>query len=171
MLRLQMIYAVISVKDQGFLEQRITSGATGLELVTWQRLVVGGVVTKSEYNRMVAHIRLRSVLMEARIPVGIQPDLQPGIAQFAAENHAQEITMDGAHVVTQIRNRLVHPDGRQERIYQQNRLLTEVWLLTQHYLVLLILHSLGYQGLYCDLRRLEGWPECTNVPWANRPRI
>jgi hypothetical protein len=32
-----------------------------------------------------------------------------------------------------------------------------VWLLTRHYLVLLILHSLGYQASR-DLRRPEGGP-------------
>jgi hypothetical protein len=163
----QMMFAILSVSDQGYVEQRITGGAAGLEHIMWQRLVVGGVVTKAEYNRTAAHILLRSVLLEAKIPVGIEPSLQPSIAQFVAENQNQGIALDGAHVVTQIRNRLVHPDGRQERVYEQSGLLTEVWLLTRHYLVLLILHSLGYHGLYRDLRRIGGWAsERANVPWT-----
>ena len=69
-------------------------------------------------------------------------------------------------MVTQIRNRLVHPRGAQERVYQLQGLVAEVWLLTRHYLVLLILHSLGYQGSYRDLRKTRGWAgEVSNVPW------
>lgn len=59
--------------------------------------------------------------------------------------------------VTQIRNQLVHPKAEQERVYRRDGLVAEVWLLTRHYLVLLILHSLGYQGSYRDLRKLRGF--------------
>jgi hypothetical protein len=68
--------------------------------------------------------------------------------------------------VTQIRNRLVHPRGLQEGVYRLEGLVPEVWLLTRHYLVLLILHSLGYQASYRDLRKTGGWAgEVGNVPW------
>jgi hypothetical protein len=60
----------------------------------------------------------------------------------------------------------VHPKGTQEQIYRLDGLLTEVWALTRHYLTLLILHSLGYAGLYRDLRKIQGsaWDVGT-VPW------
>lgn len=46
-------------------------------------------------------------------------------------------------------------------------LVAEVWLLARHYLVLLILHSIGYRGPYRDLRRTTGWAgDLTKVPWA-----
>ncbi len=45
--------------------------------------------------------------------------------------------------------------------------MAEVWLLTSHYLALLILKSLGYQGDYRDLRRRHGWAsETAKVPWV-----
>jgi hypothetical protein len=60
----------------------------------------------------------------------------------------------------------VHPKGMQERVYRLQGLVAEVWLLTRHYLVLLILHSLGYQGAYRDLRKPQGWAgEVEDVPW------
>jgi hypothetical protein len=69
--------------------------------------------------------------------------------------------------VTQIRNRLVHPRSAQERVYRLGGLVAEVWLLTRHCLVLLILHSLGYQASYRDLRKTRGWAgEVGNVPWS-----
>jgi hypothetical protein len=51
-------------------------------------------------------------------------------------------------------------------VYRLGGLVAEVWLLTRHYLVLLILHSLGYQASYRDLRKTGGWAgEVGNVPW------
>jgi len=45
--------------------------------------------------------------------------------------------------------------------------VAEVWLLARHYLVLLILHSLGYQGSYRDRRKLRGMAgDVDKVPWA-----
>jgi hypothetical protein len=76
------------------------------------------------------------------------------------------VTLDAADVVTQIRNRLVHPKGAQEDVYRLERLVTEAWLLTRHYLVLLILHSLGYRSSYRDLRKTTGWAgDVGQVPW------
>jgi hypothetical protein len=51
-------------------------------------------------------------------------------------------------------------------VYRLQGLVAEVWLLTRHYLVLLILHSLGYQGSDHDLRKTRGWAgEVSNVRW------
>ena len=70
-------------------------------------------------------------------------------------------------MVTQIRNRLVHPRGAQERVYRLDDLVAEVWRLARHYLALLILHSLGYQGSYRDLRKTGGWAgDVGDVPWS-----
>jgi hypothetical protein len=167
-LRFQMMFAILSVSDQGFVEQRVVSGAAGLEHIMWQTLVVGGLLTENQYKSAAAHNLLRTVLAAAHIPAEIDTNLQPVITQFATDElPRQGIALDGAHVVTQIRNRLVHPTDAQERVYQRTGLLMEVWLLTQHYLVLLILHSLGYRGLYRDLRRTSGWAgDRTDVPWA-----
>jgi hypothetical protein len=69
--------------------------------------------------------------------------------------------------VTWTRNRLVHPKGAQENVYRLDGLVTEVWYLARHYLSLLILHSLGYQGSCRDLRKSDGWVgDIAKVPWA-----
>ena len=102
------------------------------------------------------------------IPTDIDEELLPVTARFAAEEkQRQGRVLDGPDVVTQIRNRLVHPRGGQERVYRLEGLVAEVWLLTRHYLVLLILHSLGYQASYRDLRKTRGWAgEVGSVPWT-----
>jgi len=169
-LRFQMMFAITSVSDQGFVEQRVMTGAAGLEHVMWQTLVTSGILTEQQYRSMAAHQLLRKVLLGAKIPVDIDPGLLPVITLFAAdERQRQGTVLDGAHVVTQIRNWLVHPTGDQERVYRRDGLVAEAWLLTRHYLVLLILQSLGYRGLYRDLRKTSGWAaDLENVPWAGQ---
>jgi len=166
----QMMFAIISASDKGFVEQRVMTGAAGLEHIMWQTLVSSSTLTEDQYRSMAAHQLLRKVLAAAKIPVDIDPGLLPVITQFAAdERQRQGATLDGAHMVTQIRNRLVYPTGDQERVYRRDGLVAEAWLLTRHYLVLLILHSLGYRGLYRDLRKTSGWAaDRKNVPWAGQ---
>jgi len=161
-----MMLAIEATNDRGFLEQRIMTAAAGLEHIMWQTLVRGGLMTEEHYlghekyqgKRLKAHDKLRIVLEAAQIPVDIDASLLPAIARFAvAERTRQGRRLDGADIVTQIRNQLVHPKDALETIYEFQGLLTEVWLLARHYLVLLILQNLGYRGTYRDLRKLEGW--------------
>ena len=175
-LRLQMMLAIMATNDRGFVEPRVMSASAGLEHVMWQALVLSGRMTKEQYlgrvpfdgRKLKAHDRLRMLLTEAHIPTDIDAGLLPVVADFvAAERVRQGRTLDGADVVTQVRNRLVHPQGAQETVYKLNGLVAEVWLLVRHYLVLLILHSLGYRGPYRDLRKTSGWVgDVVNVPWA-----
>ena len=108
------------------------------------------------------------MLTGAQISTEIDAELLPVTASFAAEERQRQgKVLDGPDVVTQIRNRLVHPRGAQERVYRLEGLVAEVWRLTRHYLVLLILHSLGYRSSYRDLRKTRGWAgEVGNVPWT-----
>lgn len=165
--RLQLMLAIAAMTDQGFVEERIMIGGSALEHIMWQTLVLGGQVTENQYGPP-AHLLLRRVLTAAGVPTDIDAQISPTIAQFVTEEtHRQGQPLDGPDVVTQIRNRLVHPKGGQDQIYRLNGLVTEVWALTRHYVVLLILHSLGYCGSYRDLRKLQGsaW-DVGRVPWA-----
>jgi hypothetical protein len=168
-LRFQLLLAILTIPDRGVVEQRVMTGASGLEHLMFQRLVVNGTLTRKQYHDQSAHESLRTVLTAAQIPVGIDAALQPVLAKFAAdEAKRQGKALDGPDAVTQIRNRLVHPSGAQEQLYERSGLLLEAWLLTRHYLVLLILHSIGYSGPYRDLRKITGWAsDGGRVPWAS----
>jgi hypothetical protein len=165
-LRLQFMFAIVAAADRGFVEQRIMAGGTGLEHIMWQLLVLDGPLEPDDY-RPPAHPHLRRVLTDAGIPTDIDSEISPTIARFITEETVRQgRILDGPDAVTQVRNRLVHPKGSQERIYSQDDLLTEVWTLTRHYLTLLILHSLGYNGSYRDLRQLQGFAlDFGFVPW------
>jgi len=174
-LRLQMVLAIMAMSSQGFVEQRIMNGAAGLEHIMWQILVLDGRMTKEQFDSrteyqgqtLAGHDRLRMVLTEAQIPIDIDPSLLPVTAKYAAQvKQSQRLDLDGADMVTWIRNRLMHPEGTQEQVYRLTGLVAEVSLLTRHYLALLILNTLGYQGSYRDLRRRQGWAsDVAKVPW------
>jgi hypothetical protein len=167
-LRLQLMFGIAAMNDRGFVEQRVMMGAAGLEHLMWQTLVLEGGMSERQYHDQDAHEKLRRLLTDAQIPTDIDAALLPVTASFAAEEQQRQgKVLDGPDVVTQIRNRLVHPRGAQERVYRLEGLVAEVWLLTRHYLVLLILHSLGYQGSYRDLRKTRGWAgDVGDVPWS-----
>ena len=176
-LRLQMMLGISAMNDRGFVEQRVVMGAAGLEHIMWQIMVLGGRMSEDQYlgrgpyrgRGPQAHELLRTVLTDAQIPVDIDAQLLPVIAKFVADERTQYgAVLDGPDVVTQIRNRLMHPKAAQERVYRLDGLVAEVWLLARHYLVLLILHSLGYQGSYRDLRNLRRLAGDVNkVPWVS----
>lgn len=174
---LQLQLAISAMSDQGFVEQRITTGTAGLEHIMWQELVLSERMTKKQYkgketyqgkNMAQAHERLRLLLGEAKIPLDVKARTLPAAAAFISDaTQHQNNVRDGADLVPYIRNRLVHPEGGQEKVYDTPRLVVNVWLLTRHYLVLLILNSLGYCGQYRDLVDVSGYASATEtVYWA-----
>jgi hypothetical protein len=164
---MQMVLAITAVGAPGFIEHRIMVGFSGIEHLLWQHLVLSGQLTDDAYRRAEAAIKLRDVLSATSIPSGIDSSLQPVIASLVAAKKAEGLILDGAGAVAWTRNRLIHPKAGRLEAYQYPGLLLEVWLLLRHYLVLLILQSIGYQSSYRDLRVLEAMSSTTRpVPWA-----
>jgi hypothetical protein len=167
-LRFQMLSAIAAMGDHGYADQRVMIGAAGLENLTWQTLVINGPLDKHQHNKKSAHELLRTVLVKASIPADIDANLLPVAAKYAADERIRQgHELDAAEVAMQVRNRLVHPNEITQHIYAREGLVREAWLLIRHYLVLLILNSLGYQGQYRDLRRISGLAsDRTIVPWG-----
>ncbi|MFB9372308.1 hypothetical protein [Kitasatospora albolonga] len=169
-LRLQMMFAITATVDRGFVEQRITSAAAGLEHIMWQNLVLSGKLTKQEYESRAwpAARLLRKALAEAKIPVDIPDDLLPTVDRYVKKRRSlYGENLDCPDVVTRMRNRIVHPKEDQAELYELEGLVTEVWLAARHYLTLLILNSVGYRGIYRDLRKISGWVgDVGTVPWS-----
>ena len=169
---MQMVLAITATYTPGLVEPRIMLGFSGLEDLMWQNLVLAGLMTEAEYakkNPPTAK-KLRRVLNAAKIPVAIDGGINPAIANLATDQLKYGQKIDGPEAVTWTRNRLIHPTpGKPNRnVYQYPGLLAEIWLLIRYYLILLILHSLGYQGACRDLRKLAGWAGSTvTVPWAS----
>ena len=49
-LRFQMMSAIAAVSGQGYADQRVMTGAAGLENFTWQALVIGGPLDKQQHK-------------------------------------------------------------------------------------------------------------------------
>jgi hypothetical protein len=80
---------------------------------------------------------------------------------------ALENLPDGPAAVASVRNRLIHPKTPHDQIYHLDGLVVDAWLLTRHYLTLLILHSIDYRGSYVRLLPPFGWAgNAVPVPWA-----
>ena len=164
---MQMVLAISATSAPGLIEQRIMIGFSGIEHMMWQNLVLTKLRTESNYRNEKAANLLRDVLGAASIPAGLDSNLQPVMAGLTATKTTGGPHLDGAEVLTWTRNQLVHPKPGKQRAYKYPGLLLEAWLLLRHYLVLLILHSLGYQGSCRDLRVRQGMASTTApVPWA-----
>jgi hypothetical protein len=129
-------------------------GVAGHEHLMWQTLVLGGQMTENQYKgkseyrgRRLTHTTYCGSADRRPDPHRHRPESPTATASFVgAQKRGQGKALDAADVVTQIRNRLVHPKDAQDEVYGVEGLITETWLLTRHHLVLLILYSLGYQG-------------------------
>jgi hypothetical protein len=168
-IRMQMLYAIAAAGERALVEQRIMTAAAGLEHVSWERLVLGNAMTASGYRSHSAAQRLRKILHAARIPTSVPSELLPAAAEFiASEEVRRNCRIDGPDLVTQVRNRLVHPKGSQDDIFERDGLLVDVWLLVRYYLEYLILHSVGFDGLARDTRIIQGWAgNLQRVPWSS----
>lgn len=160
--RFQMILAVQAV-ETGFVEQRILAIFSALENLEWSGLVLGNLVSSRDYKDSRGEDRLRQILELAHIQTNIDTVNLPSLADFAAK----EKLSDGPAAVVNLRNRLVHPKRINDQIYQFDGLMCDAWLLSRHYLNLLILHSIGYRGSYVRLLPPFGWAgDAEPVPWV-----
>ncbi|MGH3516275.1 MAG: hypothetical protein ACRDQ7_02415 [Haloechinothrix sp.] len=159
----------VLVNRTGFVEQRIMTAFSAIEHLAWVRFVLEGGTSKRQYEEELrgAGNRLKRLLQDAHIPIDIDPQVHPALAQFAADKASGGAPLDGPTAVAYVRNRLVHPDARRDDIYRRRPMLSESWLLTRHYLVLLLLHWIGYTGLYQKVLGPGGWAgEVEPVPWV-----
>ena len=136
----------------------------------WRRLVVLGPPTRKEFQEKSFHaaMKLTRVLDDAMIPEGIDVAELPSLAA-AAERRDTQIPRTGPYITAHVRNMIVHQTGYENELYgMDDDLLVESWMLSQHYLVLLLLHHLGYQGSYQRQLQPGGWAgDVESVPWAS----
>ncbi|MEV4384687.1 hypothetical protein AB0J68_02995 [Micromonospora sp. NPDC049580] len=165
LLRFQMVSAV-QTNSVGFVEQRITTAFSALENIEWVELVLSGRVNEAVYGkRWHGEARLREVLRLASMPTNFSEFDLPALEQFAKE---EELT-DAPAALVRFRNRLVHPKSPRDEIYHIAGVSKDAWFLARHYLTMLILHRIGYNGNYSKQMPPFGWFGSTEqVPWGNR---
>ena len=165
--RFLLASAVLSAAG-GFCEQRIMTAVAALEHLTWTTLVTRGSMSKSAYKKLEpTSERLTLLLDAASIDVSLDSSACPNLAAFAHEQPAGE--RSGPRVLHKVRNMIVHPTSDGHALYERfDGLVTEAWLLAHHYLVLLVLHDLGYRGSVQRILRPGGWEgDVEAVPWVS----
>lgn len=158
--------AVLSAAG-GFCEQRIMTAVATLEHLTWTTLVMRGSMSTSAYKKLTpTSERLALLLDAAAIDVSLDSSACPDLAAFAHEQPAGE--RSGPRILHKVRNMIVHPTSDGHTLYERfDGLVTEAWLLAHHYLVLLVLHDLGYRGSAQRILRPGGWEgDVEAVPWV-----
>jgi hypothetical protein len=163
--RFQMLFGV-DAAGGGFVEHRLISAFSAIENLEWVSLVLSGCVTNRDYrnpNLWPGPRRLRTVLNAAGVPLGIDGASLPALAEFALT----EGLVDGPAAVVKVRNRLVHPKRLRDDVYRIDGLTVDAWLLARHYMTLLVLHSIEYNGSHQRMLPPFGWAgEVLPVPWA-----
>jgi len=163
--RFLMSNAILSAAG-GFVEQRITTAFAAIEHLAWVRLKLGRGMSRTQYDKPRAHGRLAKLLAEANIDQAIDEGHLAALHSYSLS--ASDGPLDGPQAVVRIRNAIVHPTCPQDELYCQAGLVQEAWFLTQHCLVLLILHHVGYTGSCQSMLRPGGWTgDVEPVPWGS----
>ena len=142
----------------------IVPAGTALETLGWAILVVKERWLTDDrqpdsgrggYDRLTSADRMRLLLRWAGLTTEI-PQTLLKLRKKAASNN-----WDGPQLVTWVRNRVVHPDRRDQLV---DGIAAESWLLAMWYTELVILKLLGYHGFFRD--RLDKG-KIKRVPWAS----
>jgi hypothetical protein len=161
------------------LEAKIMLVHAALEYLSWVTYVLGKKRSKSQHRKERNGIaegtwHLQELLEAASIPMKIPPDL------VAMRKRAQQIRRverkkdptqprkpqpDGPHVLSWLRNRLVHPKNAGEP-YRIEDLASDAWRLVTEYGELLLLHRIGYRGKYLPRTSTSKSVNSVPVPWA-----
>ena len=152
--------------NTGDVEKSVLVTQVAFELLAWTRLVQEtGVISQKEWNvkSMPFSAKLRRLLGSCSIPLSIPPTLDTLQAYCVLHKLS-----DGAEVITNIRNALVHPSPtKRKRLRDNPGALIQAWVLGLWYLDLVLLHICGYKGRYSNRTITSGWRgvEVMRVPW------
>ncbi len=148
-----IIYSYLDAER--FEESRsIVPACTALETLSWAILVIMAKWLNQEgYDKLTAGDQLRLLLRWAGISTEVPASLHK-LAQKAGDKY------DGPQVVTWVRNRIVHPDRRDQLT---DGIAEEARTLAMWYVELALLKLLGYDGYFRD--RLDG-RRIKRMPWA-----
>jgi len=128
-----------------------------LERLSWQRFVIdrGMFSAKRFGDGFRAHERLRLLVADCRVPLGIPT----GLTELTSE--ATRRGWDGPAAVAAARNPLVHPRGLRPLPWY------DLWRLARWYVELVLLNMLGFVGEYSNRTLAPRWVGAVErVPWA-----
>ncbi|TMR04353.1 hypothetical protein ETD83_08315 [Actinomadura soli] len=150
------------------IDARIPVACSGLELLAWAVLQTEQWLTTGAFSKLWAAANLRLLLQWSGIPI----DAPSAFTELEARRLSlEQPDLAGPDAVLKIRNDLVHPPKRLSKLeWPSVAEMQQAWRLSMHYLELVILRILGYQGQYLPRLQLTArWATDTeSVPWARQ---
>lgn len=138
-------------------EGSIILAQTAHEMLSWTKFVSENGLSQDGFRKLHASDKLKLILSEAKIPFET-----PSLLKFLT-NQA-----DGCKAITEIRNKLVHPEPKHIQALQNIGVseMQDAYILTMWYLELTLLYLLGYKGKYANRLVYTKWAGQTeDVPW------
>ena len=162
-LRSAISWLVESNSPRSALEVKIILSQVALESLAWVHLVeTQRLHSRSDFNKISASGRIRSLLHHIRVPTDI-PDCLTHLDALPDDD-----AFDGPGVITLIRNALVHATerNRDKTTLLKGSHFLECSQLALQYLELAILGVCGHSGHYSQ-RAFHGWKgdDEVTVPW------
>lgn len=137
---------------------------SGLQLLSFFRLVTEGSSSRSHWDGLNTHDQIRALLNECNIPTAITPnsgELARAGAQLANP------TNDALEILIKMRNVVIHPsrDTTDKRTFYQ---WYEAWSAARELLLLAILNTIDYSGPYRSILESNTWMgTLNNLPWQS----
>jgi hypothetical protein len=151
----------LSANKPNPVESAIIAAQSGLELLAWLHLVEERhSVHSPDWDRRRADWKVRELLKLAKVDLAIPKRL----TRLTGLSSSWK---DGPAVVAGLRNELVHPRRKRDRVSQPGSVLLDAWLLASRYLELSLLYSLGVTSSIRDrlnTNTLTG--SVSSPPWA-----
>lgn len=162
-LRFATTSAILAV-ESGFVEQRLQTAYSALEMLSWVTEVLEGGMDEDKWGyKHDSAWRVRRLLTRAAVDTAFDSDSR--LAQFGkAENEG-----DAPAALAQVRHRLTHPKNPTD-LYTTQGLVGEASRLACRYLELAILHRIDYRGHIANRTKPGRWiGEADIAPWAKQP--
>ncbi len=168
-LRFATTSAILAV-ETGFVEQRLQTAYSALEMLSWVTEVLegtptGGKLDEDKWHKKGSAWRLRRLL--GRTNTDLSLAASGPMTQFAGAQCAPG--SDQLQALALVRDRLTHPRHPGD-LYQDKGLVAEASRIACRYLELAILHRIDYRGHISNRTVLGGWiGDAERAPWSEPP--
>lgn len=153
--------------NSGFAEGSVVFLQNAFELLfNWQIVEKLGQITVKQAKKMSAAEKLRNIMRQAKLPLGFSAKYQNLIEQLSTQGIAVQ---DFPELFTRLRNSIVHANENKRQTLQKIPSMARFHIRQMgiHCLELLILHVLGYRGVYANRISENPWSGGNEelVPW------
>jgi hypothetical protein len=158
--------AAILAVETGFVEQRLQTAYSALEMLSWVNEVLEGTMDEDKWRYKGSAWRIRRLLDRATADTAFARNNDTLLAQFGKSENMS----DAPAALAQVRHRLTHPKNPTD-MYRTPGLVAEASRLACRYLELAILHRIDYRGHIADRTKLGRWiGEADIAPWIEQPK-